>query len=342
MDIITKHLDHRPDRRTTEEIIILTLCSACLLGLLVFAIIRFYRGDYNIAIVDAIGFICCALVLGYVYTTRNVIGAGIFLSCLSLGGTIAIILMAGATERYLLFPTVLVSYLLVSPRLSLAFTITATGIISISLLTTMDTFDYLRFLLSITGCIFFAYIFASERNKQRDELIKLSTIDGLTGAGNRRALDQQIDEMIQIYQRKKSAMSMLILDLDNFKEINDLAGHAVGDEVLVGVTNSIRDRIRATDHLFRYGGDEFVVLAPDLDIASSSGLADDLRQKIAEFKTSTNQKVSVSIGVAQYIEGDSSGDWLRQTDEALFEAKRRGRNIVHAHDLKEQPEERLD
>jgi len=237
MDAITRHLDRRPTRRTTEEIIILTLCSACLLGLLVFAAIRFYRGDYNIAIVDAIGLVCCAFVLGYVYTTRNVIGAGIFLSCLSLGGTIVIVLMAGPTERYLLFPTVLVRYLLVTPRLSLALTMATIGIISISLFPTMETFDYLRFLLSITGCIFFAYIFASERNKQRDELIKLSTIDGLTGAGNRRALDQQIDDMIQIYQRKKSAMSMLILDLDNFKDVNDLAGHAAGDEVLVGVTN---------------------------------------------------------------------------------------------------------
>jgi len=184
--------------------------------------------------------------------------------------------------------------------------------------------------LSIFGCVLFTYAFASQRNQQRDQLLQYSTKDSLTGAGNRRAMDKQLIEAIQRFERSDQPMSLIILDLDEFKNINDTAGHAVGDQLLKRVTDIVLARIRVTDKLFRYGGDEFVVVADPADLATAARLAEDLRALVEADRGITGWQLSISLGVAEYVRGEPQESWLKRADEALFASKRQGRNQVVA------------
>ncbi len=192
----------------------------------------------------------------------------------------------------------------------------------------MSLVEFVNFVVSILGCSFIAYVFASIRNRQRDQLLHLSTKDELTGVGNRRALNEKLDELIRINKRNKSNISLLLLDLDNFKQVNDREGHDAGDQILISVADAIQTRIRASDSLFRYGGDEFVVVVSDADSSVAIGIAEDFRALVEANEAMTGSMVSISLGVAQFAVDETAQEWFRRADEALFDAKRAGRNQV--------------
>lgn len=306
----------------------LALCGLCMMGLSLFAVIRLMRGDVGIAAIDAIGFLCTLAIFWHVYHTQSVKYAGPLFSLLALIGALIVLYLGGHSERYLLYPTAMIPFFLASPVVALSLSGTAVIIASIIMLPTIDIFEYGKFLLSVTGCVLFAYIFARERNRQRDDLLRLSTRDPLTGAGNRRAFDERLNEIIRMQQRTPSDMAMLLIDLDNFKQINDGEGHAIGDDVLIKVAEIISGRLRAGDNLYRYGGDEFVVLAA-VNIKAASTLAENLRNLVIDSEMPSRIAPTLSIGVTQHLMSESGMDWLRRTDNALFAAKRAGRNQVH-------------
>ena len=311
-------------RRSTEELIVLFFGLICLAGLIPFSVIRFSRGEWALGLVDLFGILTTIVMMTHVYRTRRVKFANHLLATIALSGVSIIVLMNGPLDTYFLYPTVVALYFLVSPNLALMMTFLAVAFVSPSLLVQMDSFQYMKFLVSLIGCVLFAYLFATTRNRQRDKLLWVSSKDALTGAGNRRALDEKLEELIQVYKRNKVDNCLLLIDVDNFKQVNDSKGHAVGDQTLIRVTETIQSRIRITDSLYRFGGDEFVVLVSNADLATSSRLAEDLRSLI---DTNENE-VSISLGVAQYLEEQTKEEWLRCADEALFAAKREGRNKV--------------
>ena len=141
----------------------------------------------------------------------------------------AIIYLGGTTEVYFLYPTVIVSYFLLTPNVAFVICMIAVSGLSPELYSRMEAVEFGRFFASMLSCVFFSYAFATIRNGQRDKLLHLSTRDGLTGAGNRRAMDQRIEEPIDAFKRSHSIVSMLILDLDRFKKIKDGRGHALWD-----------------------------------------------------------------------------------------------------------------
>jgi len=110
--------------------------------------------------------------------------------------------------------------------------------------------------------------------------------------------------------------------------INDNAGHLVGDEVLKLIAATIETRIRATDSLYRYGGDEFIVLASSADVNTAAKLAEDIRRLIVEVVKIESLPVTVSVGVAEFSDDDSPEVWLTKADAAMYTAKRAGRNTV--------------
>jgi diguanylate cyclase (GGDEF)-like protein len=120
----------------------------------------------------------------------------------------------------------------------------------------------------------------------------------------------------------------MALDIDHFKQVNDIHGHAVGDDVLRGLVATLHQRLRPSDRLFRIGGEEFVLLLPRITAADAMRLAEDLRQRVAQAPLWPEGSVTVSIGVAAQRPGLDTGAWMRVTDEALYEAKRSGRNRV--------------
>lgn len=158
----------------------------------------------------------------------------------------------------------------------------------------------------------------------KDKISQISQTDELTKALNRRGIMNVIDEHIQ--SRKTPVFSLLIFDIDKFKGINDTLGHIVGDQCLKTLANIARANIRDHDSLGRYGGDEFIIVLPDLDTDIAFKVAERFRSKIAE---TDDPHFTVSIGIATYPQdGHSPRDLLDFADDGLYISKERGRNRV--------------
>ncbi|MBK5967036.1 GGDEF domain-containing protein [Thiocystis minor] len=158
--------------------------------------------------------------------------------------------------------------------------------------------------------------------------------DPLTGLGNRRALTLQGAQWLADNIRQKHPLSMLVMDLDRFKTVNDNHGHPVGDRLLCALANTLREVTRASDLCVRIGGDEFVVLLPRTDLSDAMECAERIRRAVAQIAiaTATGEQVnaSVSIGVATYRHGMDLEQLYHQADSALYAAKRAGCNRVLA------------
>ncbi len=158
-------------------------------------------------------------------------------------------------------------------------------------------------------------------------LEQMASCDPLTGLLNRRAFSERLGYAISTARRTGGALSLVMVDIDHFKRINDTHGHAAGDSALVHVARTLRDRLRETDPLARIGGEEFIVLLPDTDAAAARHVAAQLIDAIGEFDLPQVGSVTVSCGVTQVdARGDDGSHALLRVDEALYLAKTNGRN----------------
>lgn len=177
-----------------------------------------------------------------------------------------------------------------------------------------------------------ARVNAALRTKHmQDLLIEYAKIDPLTGLANRRALMERLGQEWARIQRHGGALSFIMGDIDNFKQVNDAHGHAVGDEVLRGVADVLVHRRRRTDLPVRYGGDEFAVLLPDESVQSAAALAERCREEIENIRVRAGQNdvsVTASFGVADTTNISSAEALIESADIALYRAKQEGRNRV--------------
>jgi diguanylate cyclase (GGDEF)-like protein len=163
------------------------------------------------------------------------------------------------------------------------------------------------------------------------ELARLANTDGLTGLANRRYLDQELSRLCSRSLRHKRPLGVLLIDADHFKRINDEHGHQTGDQALVAFAERLAERLRAEDILGRWGGEEFMVLAPDVDAHGVAVLAEALRAHVADLPLATatvSLPLTTSIGWSAWSEGDTPEGLLRRADAALYAAKDAGRNRV--------------
>ena len=177
-----------------------------------------------------------------------------------------------------------------------------------------------------------------------DRGLRLAVTDAVTGLFNRHYMSNHLDTLMRRASRGGKCVSVMMMDLDNFKQINDVYGHGVGDAVLREVGAVIGQNVRGIDLATRYGGEEFVVVMPDTDLGYARGAAERLRQQIADtvisIRTDGEPKaiqVTVSIGLAASTPKLNSSELLIEAaDSALYEAKRGGRNKVVAVEQEEQ------
>jgi diguanylate cyclase (GGDEF)-like protein len=172
-----------------------------------------------------------------------------------------------------------------------------------------------------------APILANQRNLALAELRAAS--DALTGLPNRRAADETIQRMAAHAARRDSPLAVVLLDLDHFKQVNDVHGHEQGDKVLAAVGQILSSTLRASDFAARYGGEEFLVLLPDTDRATARDVAEKLRVAITDVELSHVGSLTASFGVAALPDdGAECEQLLRTADRALYAAKAAGRNRV--------------
>lgn len=161
-----------------------------------------------------------------------------------------------------------------------------------------------------------------------EELARLASIDQLTGIWNRRHFETIAAMEIARARRDHEPISIAMLDIDHFKRVNDRYGHLVGDRVLIDVCGTVRRQLRATDFFARWGGEEFVILMPNCEIADAFRRADDLRKRISNENALEEISVTASFGIAGLQPADTLSSWINRVDEALYAAKANGRNQV--------------
>lgn len=161
---------------------------------------------------------------------------------------------------------------------------------------------------------------------------RLSETDSLTGLLNVRSLEERLTIELERSRQSGCALSALVLDCDDFKRINDGFGHLEGDKVLCSLSDAIRHSLRHSDCAFRYGGEEFVIILPEVALEAAGQLAERLRLRFSEARVLTSAGVSiqctVSVGVAEWQRGDDRLSFLGRADKAVYAAKRAGKNCV--------------
>ena len=162
---------------------------------------------------------------------------------------------------------------------------------------------------------------------------ELAIHDGLTGLYNHREFQRQLQVELERAQRYKHPLSLLMLDIDHFKNFNDKYGHQAGDDVLRALADQMRQEVRAVDYVARYGGEEFVIILPEMAASEALTVAERLRKSIAASTVIISEgqsvNVTVSIGVATFPEdADSKDKLIAVADKALYAAKAAGRNKV--------------
>ena len=188
--------------------------------------------------------------------------------------------------------------------------------------------DFWRITFSLGLTCLFAMIFAFLVGKLQQELTRLATTDPLTGCLNRSQLADILNGQIQMRERYERVSSLILLDLDYFKTINDQWGHLAGDKVLTEMALRLRKRLRESDQLFRIGGEEFMIVLPETRQKDADALAHQLLTSISARPFLDDIKVTASASVAEVSKGETWSIWLNRADQALYEAKSRGRNQV--------------
>ncbi|MGE5616372.1 MAG: diguanylate cyclase [Bacillota bacterium] len=237
----------------------------------------------------------------------------------------------GAIGAYWCYPTILFFYFVLRRR--------AATLCGLSMLTaaTWVVYWYIgfdvatRFFLSLALMIVIVNIILNIVGDLHRRLVDQAITDPLTGAFNRRHMQTRLEESVERGRRSGSAASLLLIDIDHFKRINDRFGHEAGDNVLKGLVIIIRERMRKSDLLFRIGGEEFLLLLPDTPQEAALGVAEELRETVASAPVHPAVPATISIGVSALDARDTKAeDWVKRADDAMYEAKRAGRNRVIA------------
>jgi len=182
------------------------------------------------------------------------------------------------------------------------------------------------------GILSFAVILViGHLRKQQLSLERYATLDELTGSPNRRVFLERLESEVGRCARLGTRLSVVFVDIDHFKRINDDYGHQVGDTVLKGIFARLEESLRAYDFVGRYGGDEFVMALPGNDAEGGAAVAERLRESVQESMAGKIAAVTISLGVAQLEKGMTAEALLRNADMALYRAKNEGRNRTVMH-----------
>lgn len=302
-----------------------------------YAIYRVYTADYIVAITDAFAVASIIFAVVYAWRTNNTVKPGLYLSLIFSGAATIAIINLGINGSFWIYPLILFNFFMVSPSRALA--------VMLAVLSCIVTYHFLKpsavfhshyqmlsFLVTCLLASFLTFIFAYRSQFQRVRLQKLAAHDPLTGAYNRRIMTEQLRKAHRDYKRSLRPYSLLILDLDHFKEINDSFGHLTGDQILIDFVRIIQAAVRQDDQLFRYGGEEFALLLPNTDHKGLAAVANSLQKQIFSKLYSPTKAVSASIGGAVLEANESWQDWFNRADAQLYLAKRAGRNCYRIAD----------
>ena len=315
-------------KRSASEKMLLIFSAFAAITISPFVYLRWLDGDMVMALIDAIMVFVTTFFFVFVYRSRKVKTAQLMLCGFLAVTIVTTVAIRGQSHFFWLYPSMIAFFYMLSARSAGIICFVAIILISITLFPTSSTLEFLTINFSLFLTAVFSYVVFDNYSKTNNQLTLLASSDPLTLSGNRRSLDIKLEKILVHQKRAYSNVSLLLLDVDNFKKINDNYGHAIGDKVLVELVALIQKHSRSLDDLYRYGGEEFILLPLNVNLAEAKRVAEKLCALIAASTFADNIAVTVSIGVAKYRADETAEAWISRADAALYLAKDSGRNCV--------------
>jgi len=303
------------------------------IGVTPYAVYRLTTGNYLVGSADTVIVVSTVLAVLYAWRTGDTVKPGIYLATIFSAGSTLIAINLGVNGLFWIYPLILFNFFMVSPGKALL----ATLLVLVSLVAygqhnpgAVFESDYqmVSFLVTSMMASVLSFVFAYRTTSQRDQLQQLAIHDPLTGARNRRAMNEELKIAASSHRRHGNSYGVLTMDLDHFKRVNDNYGHQAGDQVLVDFVELIKNSSRKEDRLFRFGGEEFLLLLPNTDRVGLLAAAQQLQQQVAHNLRSPGGAVTMSVGGAILRRDEHWEDMLERADQRLYRAKSAGRNCV--------------
>ena len=313
-------------KRQLEEVVLMWLSAGTAAGVLPFVFIRIFQADWVIAVFNSVIVTVMIGLFFYVSKTGKTRAAALIISFFLVVGVLTTVIIKGSGQFVWAYPASVSIYYLIKHKMAAVINLIAILILAVMTFSEMELVSFASSLVTLVATNVFAYIFASRTCDQHQQLIDQATQDPLTKVGNRRSFELKIKRQVNIQQRTQHPTSMITIDLDHFKRVNDTYGHAKGDEVLINTTKVLTMRLRGIDNLYRIGGEEFVIMPIHSNLKSAEILAEQLRVLVEASELTPDIPVTISLGVAQYKQDETVSEWLHRADTALYQAKNEGRN----------------
>lgn len=298
-------------------------------GISPFVVLRYLNGQTLHALLDLSIVMIALSSAAYSYWRGEATHATLYFAAgFYTSGAIIVVYLNSPIFVLWIFPTVVANFFLLRPNSAIVLNIIAVGLmvpIAWKLGKTLDSFAIMS---SLFFCSTMAYMFARLTEQQRKRLEIFASQDPLTMLGNRRLMDQELRLCVEDFTRHGTPATLIVFDLDNFKAINDKFGHSAGDQLLVRIGEMLIKRLRVTDRAFRFGGEEFVLLARTTDLENAVNIAEQIRQQIMADIAGPEGQITASFGCASIRANESREHWFIRADNAMYQAKAQGRNCV--------------
>jgi diguanylate cyclase (GGDEF)-like protein len=320
--------------RKDFQLSIITLMGVLgVLAISPYAIYRFSTDNLVVGGADSIVVLSTVAAVHYAWRTGDTVKPGIFLCFILSSACTLIAINLGINGLFWIYPMILFNFFMVTPAKALLATVLAlTTLVAYQRLHPQGVFesDYqmMSFLVTSLMAGMVSFIFAYRTHDQRIQLELLASQDPLTGASNRRSMNDELNIAGANLRRHGTSYGVLVMDLDHFKKINDNHGHHAGDQVLIDFVNIIKAASRKEDRLFRFGGEEFLLLLPNTKKNGLLSAARHLHQQVSLNLRSPSGPVTVSFGGAIQRPDERWQEMLQRADERLYRAKSSGRNCI--------------
>jgi diguanylate cyclase (GGDEF)-like protein len=241
----------------------------------------------------------------------------------------------GSTPNLVWFPVMPVLYVFLGGlRLGCVLTVCHYFFISVSYFFipsvngSLETSTWLQVSLAYWTASVLAFSYEYVQQQLNDRLRAMAERDRLTGLLNRRGMETRLEELAAFLERNDVVVTLALLDIDHFKDVNDRHGHDVGDSVLADTGRQLSGAFRRSDYVARWGGEEFLVVLTRTDLEQATPVLDGLRQSFAQTRSLPQTTITMSIGATEWVPGETLEAALKRADTALYQAKQQGRNRI--------------
>ncbi len=313
--------------RENFQLSIITLFGICsILVITPFSIYRALNAEWLIAALDLGLVLAISASCAWAWRSGETRTVGIMLAVVYSCGVVASSEMLGIIGAIWIYPVALANFFLVGRSLAWLITLVAIGVLATHPEGAQRLELTVSFVATAVVVSFLSAILANRTEAQRRQLETLASHDPLTGVFNRRAMGEELARAVELRRRGGLDTSLLLIDIDHFKRINDWHGHAAGDRVLVDFCAILRRNVRSVDMIFRFGGEEFLVLLPGMSGEVLKPFIEKLRAQIAAELRTPSGPITVCAGGATLRPEHGWEEWINRADMALYRAKASGRN----------------